>query len=651
MAKTNTLAEACVGIALKQLQTSWDFKQPRIRKIKNFRRLYNTEVLPRLRQQFNVPLPVFSGMIDTLQADQDDRLIIEFQNTDPADWKAVEKANAAIKQESESARPGAMWDKKFRQYRFEKIMTGRGIVKFSAGNDKGYYSNLEVVTFENFFFEPTGGGSLEAHLFRGRQNVWRTKSDLQKGAEEGFYNKGQVNSLINSEAGKAYKMAGLWDSEIDISGRFKSLGLNPENNNYVGEEVYHLCEWEMKYQGTYWYVVFEAYSGTWLCFKKLSEVCSADFSSFMSSASHEDIDNFASKAFADDLYPIADSIITLFNQDLTNRQKRLLNARGYDRSMVKDVAKLDEAQYRPDALVPFDTKQGSRRIADGIYEFKTPEISGTVDMIKWLEQDAGKHVGVTEGQQGANMPATKKVGVQYAELAQISKRLAFGSKPFKEVGQQLGERFFCSLKDYMKEPMSIKMLGEHGVEWDVMRRMDLDTEKGFEITVSSEMQRTNANETQIANEMKAFQMTAGSANVNPRVRDEMIFRKVGKLPEHDIALLMDTSAETTKETLAEVSAAIQDILIRGKKPKTNYNADLYFVKRLIKFAKDHQDTLPEKKFRLLMEYANEHQVIVMQNVDQLAKAAAQKEVQQMPMQGAEEEIPTNKPRLPQEMTV
>lgn len=618
MAKTNELANTVVNVALRQLQTSWSFKQPRVRAIQKYRRLYNTQVLPKLRQQFNVPLPVFAGMIDTLQADLDDRLIIEYGNTDPADWKAVVKANAALKQESESARPGAQWDKKFRQYRHEKIITGRGTAKFIAGNDGKYYSNLEIVPFEDFFFEPMGGGNLENHLFCGQQNIWRTKGQLEKGVEEGIYDKTQVDAL-KAGGGKDYKMAGVWDGEYDIGNRFKPLGLNPEGDNYVGEEVFNLCEWVLEYEGRRWYVLFEPYTGTWIRFEKLANINSSDQFPFISSASHEDLKNFASKSFADDLYPVADSIITLFNQDLTNRQKRNLNARAYDRQMFKDVAKLDEAQYRPDALVPVDTMSGNRRIAEGIYAFQTPEITGTVDLIDWLERDTGKNLGVTEMQQGAVQAASKKVGVTYAEMAQVSKRLAFTSKPFKEMGQQLGERFFVSLKDYMKEPLSIQLLGEHGVEWDVLRRMDLDTKRDFEIKISSEMQRSSSNDAENAKKMRAFQLTAGSTNVNQRVRDEFIFRNIGGFPEHEIALLMDTNVETDKETIAEASAAIQEILIRGKKPKTNHNADLYFVKRLLKFAKDHQDTLPEKKFRLLMAYAQEHQAIVMENMPQLVQ--------------------------------
>lgn len=624
--KANTLADEVATLALKQLRTSFEFKIPRVQTIKKYRRLYNGYVPPKLRQQFNVPLPVFPGMIDTLQADLDDTLIIEYEMSDPADWKRVEKANAALTLESKSARPGAQWEKKFRQYRFEKIITGRGVGVFNAeAGEDGYHSELDIVPFEDFFFEPMGGGNLENHIFAGRQNVWRTAGQLAQGVRDGIYSSSQVNK-ITAGGGRTYKLAPGWDGEIDTASRFRSLGLNPEGNNYVGEEVYNFCEWVTEYKGRRWYLFFDAYSGEWARFEKNSDVRSSDEMPFFSSASHEDLKNFASKSFCDDLYPIADSIITLFNQDLTNRQKRNLNAKAYDRSMFKDVGKLDEAQYRPDALVPVETFGGTRRISEGLFSFETPEITGTVDLISWLEGEVGKQVGVTDMQQGAPQPATKKVGVAYAESAQISKRLSFTSKPFTEMGQQLGDRFFCSLKDYMREPMSIELLGEDGVEFDVLRRVDLNVNRDFKITVSSQMQKNNATEEETQNQVRALSMTAGSPNLNLKVRDEMVLRKIGKFSEHDIALLMDPTADTDKETLAEVAGAIQDIIIRGKKPKTNWNADRYFVKRLVDFAKQHRDTLSARKFQLLMQYAQEHMQIAADNVPDEAKAAVQSEM-------------------------
>lgn len=643
--KPNLLAENCTATAQKQLAVSWEFRLPRLRQIRKYRRLYNSVAEPRLRSQFNVPLPVFAGMIDTLQADLDDSLILKFENQDPADWKAAQKANVALQQQSESMRPEAQWDKKFRQARQECVLTGRGILKFGAYHeDNSYFSSLEVVPFEDFFFEPLGGGNLEAHLFCGQQNVWRTKTQLKEGADNGIYDKRQVALLTESEGGQV-KMAGIWDGMQDIGNRFAPLGLNPEANNYVGESVYNLCEWVLNYQGRRWYLVFDAYSGIWIRFEKLTDVASNDYLPWMSFASHEDAKNFASKAFADDLYPVADSIITLFNQDLTNRQKRNLNAKAFDKEMFKDVGKLDEAQYRPDALVPVDTKNGTRRISDGIFAFETPVLTGTVDLIGWLQEDTGKLLGVTDLQQGAAQSASKAVGVTYAELGQVSKRLSYMSQPFIEVGQQLGMRFFGSLKDYMKEPMAIKMFGEDGIEWDVLRRTDLSTKKDFEISITSKSRESKANDMAKQNKEKALTMTAQSPYVNGKVRDEMILRDIGNFDEFDVAMLLDTSSDTDKETQAEASASIQEIVLRGKMPKENWNADAWFIRHILEFAKKHHDTLPMKKYMMLIDYANMHQQIAMQNMQEKAVNDVKQEQQQMANDPAAQQMQEQAPAL------
>lgn len=629
--KPNEYANECAALVLRQLQTSWNFKLPRVQQIRDYRRLYNGQVLPKLRTQFNVPVPVFSGMIDTLQADLNDTLIIKYSATDPADWKAVEKANAAISQEAASMTPGAKWDKKFRQYRHEQIMSGRGVLKYSAGRgDHGYYGNLEVVVFEDFFFEPMGGGDLDNHLFAGQQNIWRTASDLEKGVKDGIYDAAQVKLLIAN--GVDVKRSGLWDGDNDIGNRFRPLGLDPTGNDYVGERVFNMLEWVFEHKGRRWYMLLEPYSGIWVRFDKNSEVNSADLFPWMSSASHEDPKNFASKCFADDLYPVADSIITLFNQNLTNRQKRNLNAKLYDQKMIKDVQKLDEAQYRPDALVPVDVgAAGVKSIREGVFAFETPELTGTVELISWLQEDTGKNVGVTDLQQGAAQDASKKVGVAYTEMAQVSKRLKFTAAPFQEVGQQLGDRFIVSLKDHMTEPIAIERLGEHGVEWDLLKRLELHTRKPMRIRVTSKSVTESMNSIEEAGKREALTLTADSPDINPRVRAEMILRDVGHFSEHDIALLMDTSTHTNKETMAEASAAIQEILLRKKMPAVNYNADAFFMKRLYDFARNHQDTLPERQFTMLMEYMNMHTEIAAENAAKAAQAEAQELMRQQKM--------------------
>ena len=53
------LAEEAVNIATRQLITSTDFKKPRLARLAKYWELYDGKVTKKLRQLFNVPIPVF----------------------------------------------------------------------------------------------------------------------------------------------------------------------------------------------------------------------------------------------------------------------------------------------------------------------------------------------------------------------------------------------------------------------------------------------------------------------------------------------------------------------------------------------------------------------------------------------------------------
>lgn len=609
-----TLPEELVSKATKQIWASYQFKLPRVTQIRKYRDLYNGKVPPRLRVRYNVPIPIFAGMIDTLQADLDDALRIRGQEGDPGDYKALEKYNAAITQESTSQRPGAQWNSKFRLARQEMLITGRGIMKYTASSDGGFSSNLDVVPFEDFYFEPNGGQYLDAHLFTHQDKIWKLRADLE--AEKGgVYDRKQVEKLLNESTGTEVKMSNLWNSH-DFANRFMPLGLSPESNAYVGEPLYHFVESVLKHNGIDWYLLWEAYTGTWIRCEKLRDVNSAGYSPWFSFASHPDIKNFASKGFGDDLYPHAMAMSDLFNEDLENRRRRNSGSRAYDQDMVPNVGDLDQAQMARDRLVAIDTKGGSRRISEAIYEFQTPELTGTIDMLSYMEQLAGRNFGVNDLQQGAAQGASKAVGVTYAELGQINKRIGFESQPFIEAGQELGMRFFVGLKDHLKEPMAIKLLGESGFEWDELTRKDLDINRDFEIQVVSQSKENSTNELARAAKQEALERVANRQHINPDVNYRMIDEhdlREGGWTDAEIALILDPNNKTDQRTIAETSSAIQ-LLMQGKMPPVNYNATAYFMRRILDFVKTHQDNAKvEKNFSKFMEYIDQHAEIAKEN--------------------------------------
>lgn len=610
---TQAFADEATGVACQQLEESSSFKEARMAQIRKYEDLYLNKTEKKLRIQFDVPLPVMSGMIDTILANINDPIRLKFVEQEPADYLSSRKITAAWEIESNSQRAGAKWDQKDRWGKKLAMFYGRDIKKYFASSDggAGYQSNLEVVDPNDFHCEPKGGGHLENHLFCGQEGIFRTKEQIIENAQAGVYNMAQCERLIGAVNSPGYKEEVATRAQGKFN-RFQALGLDAQSHNYVGQQMYHLVEWAMTWKGERWYIVFDPITRLWVRFERLTDVFSSGLYPWVSWATHEDPKVFWSKSFADDLYPVAQAIITLYNQELTNRQKRNLGARAYDKDMFTDVEKLDAASHRPDALVPADTKGGTRQIAQGIYKFETPELSGTIDLIGWSDAFLGRQVGVTPGSQGTS-EKDKKVSVYIGDQEEVSKRFGYRSASYSEAWGEIGLRYLQGLHDHLGEGLAIQLLGENGLEWDRLKRLDLNMKREPEIKIISSTRQNLDNQRNLERKAKALELVGQSPNVNPKWRDEQILRDVGAYPDEEIAIAMDTQNYGNKELMAEASSAIQDI-IRGRQPQLNYDADTSFMQKIVNFAIAHRIALGVKKFTAMMDYVDQHGPIAAENM-------------------------------------
>jgi hypothetical protein len=78
------LADDAVERCMRIVANCNRFKQLRLDQIQKYRDLYAGRVKKKFRQPFNVVLPVFSGAIDTAQADFNDDLALELEGQEPA---------------------------------------------------------------------------------------------------------------------------------------------------------------------------------------------------------------------------------------------------------------------------------------------------------------------------------------------------------------------------------------------------------------------------------------------------------------------------------------------------------------------------------------------------------------------------------------
>lgn len=628
------LASAAVDIASRQIMACTDFKKPRLDRLGKYWELYDGKTSKKLRQIFNVPIPVFPGMIDTLNAQYDTPVRITFREGDSADYFKVKKINAAFQSEIMNTAQASKWDSKLSMVRKHAIINGVGIPKYTASSDPEYKSTLDITNLKHFNFQPKGGMYLENHLFAGEENIEKTKAELVSGALAGEYDMAQVKLLIKHCEDANYLPFDSTDMATKLS-RFKPLGLDPDNHSYVGQPVYRLAQHILEIDGKRWFLVFHPWSRTWLRFEPWSEINSSDEYPWKPYHTHEDDENFLSKSFGDDLYAAADAIVALFNQELTNREKRNFGARAYDKDMFTDVRKLDEAMHRPDALVPADTKGGTRRISEGIYEFQVGELGGTVNLIDWLSDTLGRNTGANDLSMGSVQEVSKKASVTFAEQKSTSKRIGWGSQSFQTMMGDIGRAYIYGLKDHMPAKMAIRILGEEGEEWDEITRMDLNTNKDIDVLISSTDQQAEESDIKAARREKALSMVLNSPNINPQKRDEEILRSIGDFSEQETAEFLDTKTFSDRKSIAKASEAIQ-MIRRGKTPALWYGATPAFIQKIVDFAVDKRETIGDD-FDKLIDYAVEHKEIAMDNIErkileQNEFAAAAQAAPQQPMQ-------------------
>jgi len=592
--------------AKKQSEICINFKQPRLNDIKKSLDLYANVVTKTLPGRFNIPIPVMGGFVDTLKSKIDDKPKIVFSENDETDYKRVAKANGMLTYDSSDI--VGKWALKDRAAKISAIFSGRGVYKYFAESDPKYNSNLEVIDLFDFIFEPQGGGDLDNHMFTGQMNIFKTKNELIEGAKSKYYDTTQVMKMISARSNKDQKEYD--DENSNKKGRYSIYGLDPDINNYVGEEVFSLTEMYTNYQGKKYQIVFDYTTGIWVRIKEISEVFKSKRQPYTSWATHEDYFQFLSKAPVDDIRLIAEAIKIIFNQSLDNIQKRNWNMRAYDADIFPDPSQL---QWRPDGLIKANNLAG-KNIQNGIYTFETPDNTNiTVNMIDFLDGYIGKATGITPAAKGA-ADEDSKVGIYYGNLQQVADRLGLYNKSYTEVYNQLGVRYLEGLDEHLTEDISIKVQGIRGTEWEEVKRTDFKFMRMPDVSVESSSTEAQIDEALNQRRTNSLSLVAGNPTLMASVNQNWLVRellKQGEFTDEQIRVATDKMTDGNVEILSEAAQSIKDI-IEGKSPKINRGATTGFVQKILDYETDHE--LDLKIAQKLRDYASAHIQIAMRNM-------------------------------------
>lgn len=596
-----------------QLQTSRDFKRPRMKVIQENENLYMGIAEKEYKNPYNDCYPYMSGFCDYLLSEIDDAPNVIFSAQGEEDYKAATRTTALFEQLGQSKLPNANWSRKDRASKKLAIFSGVGILEFYSEANPDFKTYLNNVDHYDFHCEPDGGSDLEGHLFCGREGIYKTKEQIEEGATSGRYNPKYTKIL--TEATSAQQFKDNVASHSERLNRSRAMNLDVESNNYVGQEVFALVEFYTTYKGKRYYCLFDDFSKNAIRIELLSDMFSViepnteALYPYVAWHTNEDPRVFWSKGPADDARPVAKTINKLLNQQMYNRDKQNMGHRLYDPQMIKDIKSLGE--WRVDGLTPVNTRNGQNAISSSVHTLQTGNLQGTVEMVQFLNNFVGQQIGSTPGSKG-DAPSSQAVGIFRAELAQISKRLGVYNKSYTEMWAGIGLRFRVAITDNLTEnKVRVKIMGAKGIEWADVSAEDLEPIKDYDILIEGGRQAEA--QRQEENKLKASVLDS-IQTVNPKWKDIQKLRAVG-FDEEQIKEAFSIVDPGLKELLSEAAQAEQEI-VEGGKPALNRGANAAFMQHIINFAQNLTLEDKEKEAQIaieLMEYAVAHASIAAAN--------------------------------------
>jgi hypothetical protein len=311
------------------------------------------------------------------------------------------------------------------------------------------------------------------------------------------------------------------------------------------------------------------------------------------------------------MVPMTEMIRILVNQELDNRNKKNYGQRAYDPDVFVNPGDLE---WRPDGLVMAKAGLGAKRIADGIFEFQTPELQGTINLVQWIDGMLKEKTGINSETQGSS--DTNKVGIAYLNVQQSTERTTLIYESYVKCWQAIGRRFLWGLWEHMRQPMAVKIIGESGAEWDELARREINTDwdirvEGGDLDLQKDEIKKKALSDMFATlQPDELQVTSPKWRVKTKLQ-------IAGVDEDDIRMAFDLEGDDNKEVLARASLMIQDCL-EGKPYKQYRGATTAFVQKILDYATDEDLAMDE--YTKLMKIVQDHMPIA-------AKNAARKAVQ------------------------
>ena len=253
-----------------------------------------------------------------------------------------------------------------------------------------------------------------------------------------------------------------------------------------------------------------------------------------------------------------------------------------------------------------------------MYEFETEEITGTIDLVNWLDFYGGKKSGVDTNAQGAQDNPDQKVGIFFGNLQQMADRLGLYNKSYREAHLGLGLRHAFGLANFLTEKEAVKIIGEAGAEWEDLTSGEAKKAPDLDIDLSGGSAEVQANAAKSQKRENALLMIGKDPLLRQSVNPQWYLGEIlksGYMEESEIKVALSKDAGNL-EMISDASNAIQEIL-KGKKPKLRRTATTAFINYIVNFAQDEEVKMDQ--YKALMDYAKAHLKIATDNAVKKAR--------------------------------
>ncbi len=610
-----------LNVAISCLDNFLRYREPRLKKIKEYEDAYFGKVKKTITERFNIPIPIIEGFVNTLESKIDDSVQIVFKAGKPSSIITAKKITALY--EKDSAQDRGNYNSADLDAKKLAIFSGFGVLKLIPSSNP-YRQDLKAVDYYDFVFDPYAGVDLENHNFVGEINIIKSETDLINGIKNGIYDKKETEELLSgaSESVNENDRKELYQKMQ----RYEGLGLVSEFNriNY-GEKFFSLVEMYLKYKGEKYYILFSPIYKKVLRIKKITDLFSNGLTPYIAWHFERNPSNFFCKSPLDSVYPIAEAMRILINQNFDNIQKRNWGMIVYNANKIDNPV---EFTFRPNGLIRARLDYGES-LENAFSQIQTPDITSiTIDLLSFFDSFIGMKTGITPSTQGVS--EEDKVGIYYGNLEQVSDRFNLLNKFYREAYVKIGIRYLNNLKDYLPNKYEIKMLGEEGYIDDFILKSELDDEFSIDVISSSleskQFKLINAKKTENIFLILKDPELRNSVNKKWLLKNIL---SLSNFSDSEIKEALDLEQEANDEILVSASRAIEDIL-SGKKPKLNRRANTAFIRKIIYYAHDNVDD--DELYAKLLNYAIEHIPIAERNAMFLSNLVNREANQGVPQQ-------------------